>query len=199
MNTRTNAAQKHEEKVANAGAPPHGEQVPPLDEVANVEQAPANPPSMTEAEMRDILAQMAQSMTTQAQDTTVQAQSMTVQANQEISPRPHQQVTTMASHLRDFTQMNAPTLYGFKVDEDPQEFIDEVYKILYAMGVSSIVKVELATYQLKDLYQTWYVQWRDNRPLRGGLVTWEIMKKAFLHCLFPRDMKEAKVVEFINL
>ena len=36
-------------------------------------------------------------------------------------------------------------------------------------------------------------------PLRGGPATWEIFKKAFLHSLFPRENKEANVVEFINL
>ena len=44
-----------------------------------------------------------------------------------------------------------------------------------------------------------YVQWRDNRPLRGGPVTWEVFKKAFIHQFFPRENKEDKVVEFINL
>ena len=44
-----------------------------------------------------------------------------------------------------------------KVDEDPQEFLDEVYKVLYVMGVSSSEKAELDSYQLKDVFQTWYV------------------------------------------
>ena len=86
--------------------------------------------------MRVILAQMSQYMNTQAQAVTVQAQDMTAQANREIVPRPHQQVTTMASYLRDFTRMNPPTFYISKVDEYPQEFINEIYMILYAMGVS---------------------------------------------------------------
>ena len=86
--------------------------------------------------MRGIVAQMAQAITTQAQAVTVHAQAMTAQANREIVPRPHQQVPTMASCLRDFTRMNPPTFYRSKVDEYPQEFIDEVYMILYAMGVS---------------------------------------------------------------
>ena len=47
--------------------------------------------------------------------------------------------------------------------------------------------------------QTWYIQWRDNRPLSGGLLTWEIFKVGFLDLFFPRDMNEEKVVEFINL
>ena len=85
----------------------------------------------------------------------------------------------MSSRLRDFTRMNPPTFYGSKVDEDPQEFIDEVSKILLSMGLSACEKAELATYQLKDVAQAWYVQWRDNRLLRGGPLTWEIFKMLF--------------------
>lgn len=43
------------------------------------------------------------------------------------------------------------------------------------------------------------MQRRDNRPLRGGPLTWHILKKAFLDQFFPREMREAKSVEFINL
>ena len=38
---------------------------------------------------------------------------------------------------------------GSKVRDDPQEFFDEVYKIVNYMGVTSTEKVELAAYQLK--------------------------------------------------
>ena len=78
---------------------------------------------------------------------------MRSQPNREVVPRPHQQVTTMDSHLRDFTRMNPPTFYGSKVDEDLQEFINEVSKILLAMGLCTSEKAELATYQLKDVAQ----------------------------------------------
>ena len=90
MNTRRNAAQRLEEEVANAGAPPPDYQAPPLEDNANVDQASVNPPPMTEAEMRSILAQMAQAMTTQAQGTMVQAQDMMAQANRDVASRPHQ-------------------------------------------------------------------------------------------------------------
>ena len=59
----------------------------------------------------------------------------------------------MASNLRDFTRINLPTLYGSKVEVDPQKFIDEIYKILYAMGFSTSEKFELAIYKLKDVSQ----------------------------------------------
>ena len=55
----------------------YDEQVPPIEENANVDQAKANPPPMMEAEMRAILAQMSQSMTTEAQAMTIKAQAMT--------------------------------------------------------------------------------------------------------------------------
>ena len=54
--------------------------------------------------------------------------------------------------------MNPLTFYGSKVDEDPQQFIDEVSKILLSMGLSTSEKAELATYQLKDVAQEWFVQ-----------------------------------------
>ena len=44
-----------------------------------------------------------------------------------------------------------PTFYKSKVDEDPQGLIDEVFKVLDAMDVSSQEKAELAAYQLKDV------------------------------------------------
>ncbi|XP_069145902.1 uncharacterized protein [Solanum lycopersicum] len=61
----------------------------------------------------------------------------------------------MASCLRDFTRMNPPNFYGSKVEEDSQEFIGEIYKILYAIRLSTSEKAELDTYQLKDVAQNW--------------------------------------------
>ena len=105
----------------------------------------------------------------------------------------------MASFLSDFTRMNPPTFNGSKVDEEPQEFLDEVCKVLYAMEVTSSEKAELASYQLKDVAQTCFVQWRDNRSLRDGPMAWEIFKAAFVDRFFPTKMRDEKVTEFINL
>ena len=56
------------------------------------------------------------------------------------------QAHTPASRVRDFVRMNPPEFYGSKLDEDPQEFIDEVHKILAIMGMRSEDKAELAAY-----------------------------------------------------
>ena len=73
----------------------------------------------------------------------------------------------MTSRLRDFVRMNPPNFLVSKVGEDPQEFIDEVYKIVHAMGVTSWEKAEFVTYQLKNVAQVWYTQWK--RQLVRGI------------------------------
>lgn len=45
------------------------------------------------------------------------------------------------------------------VEEDPQGFIDEVFKLLYNIWVSSYEKAELATYNLKYVTKFLYEQW----------------------------------------
>ena len=55
MDTRRNVARRHEEEIANVGAAPGGEQVPPLEEDANVEKAPTNPPPLTDENIRTAL------------------------------------------------------------------------------------------------------------------------------------------------
>ena len=105
----------------------------------------------------------------------------------------------MADRLRDFTRMNPPIFTGAKTSENPQDFIDEVHKILVAMGATDIEKAELASYQLKDVAQTWCKMWQDSRVLGEVPVTWELFKITFLERFFPREMKEAKVEKFINL
>ena len=77
--------------------------------------------------------------------------------------------------------------------------MEEVQKILVAMGPTEIEKAELGSYQLKDVTQTWCKMWQNNSALGGGSITWELFKKAFLERFFPRDIREAKVEEFINL
>lgn len=37
---------------------------------------------------------------------------------------------TTASRIRDFTRMNPPTFFGFKLKEDPQKFIYKMFKVL---------------------------------------------------------------------
>ena len=75
----------------------------------------------------------------------------------------------------------------------------EVYTIVHAMGVTFREKGELASYQLKDVAQVWYTQWKGNRPKESGPIEWEEFKEVFLDKYFLCEMSEVKVDEFINL
>ena len=76
MNTRRNAARRLEEEFDNACVPRSSDQVPPLDEDMNDDQALVNFP-LTDVDIRDTLFHMDKAITTQTQDTTTQAQAMT--------------------------------------------------------------------------------------------------------------------------
>ena len=101
----------------------------------------------------------------------MQAQAMTAQVNRQDVQRKNPPVHSIADRLRDFTRMNPPIFIEAKTSEDPQEFVDEVHKILVSMGPTDVEKAELAFYQLKDVAQTWCKMWQDRRVLGGVRVT----------------------------
>lgn len=53
-------------------------------------------------------------------------------------------------------RMNLPKFSGTKVEEDPQEFVDEIKKIFKVMHVDQVEGVELVVYHLKDVANQWY-------------------------------------------
>ncbi|XP_049378245.1 uncharacterized protein LOC125843042 [Solanum stenotomum] len=108
---------------------------------------------MTNVEIRAALQTLTQVMTVQAQAVTTQAQAKTAHANRKVGPRANPNASTMTSRLRDFTKMKPLIFLGSKMNENPQEFLEEVYKIVDAVGVTSIEKAELAGYKLKDMAQ----------------------------------------------
>ena len=52
----------------------------------------------------------------------------------------------MADKLQDLTRMNPPIFTGAKTLKDSQEFVDEVHKILVAVGATDIDKSEFSSY-----------------------------------------------------
>ncbi|KAG5615102.1 hypothetical protein H5410_014926 [Solanum commersonii] len=80
-----------------------------------------DPLAMSNVEVRSDFQMLVQALTTQAQVVT------------HVNPY----VNSAASRVRDFSQINPPKFYGSKVKDDSQRFIDEVYKVLVIMGVSS--------------------------------------------------------------
>ncbi|XP_015072521.1 uncharacterized protein LOC107016621 [Solanum pennellii] len=184
MKTRRNASRRVEEAAAGGNQAP---QAP-----AAGEQVPVNPAALTDGEVRAALVQMAQAIT-------AQAHAITTQAAREGTPSENPHASTMARRLRDFTRMIPPIYFGSRTKEDLQDFVDEVHKILYVIGVNEEEKAELDAYQLKDVAQVWYNMWGDGRAPGEVPITWDVLKSTLLERFFPREQREAKVEEFINL
>lgn len=55
--------------------------------------------------------------------------------------------------------MNPSIFIGSKVEEDPQNFIDEVWKALKVMHATKVEEFELVSYHLKDVTNIRYNQW----------------------------------------
>ena len=118
------------------------------------------PPPMKDGDISLDFLNFSQAITSQANAITSQVQALTNQVTREVGPCMPLYTSNMDSRLRDFTLMNPLMFFWLNMDEDPQDFLDEVYKILFYMGVTTIEKAKLASYQLKDVVQTFYTQWR---------------------------------------
>ncbi|XP_049406226.1 uncharacterized protein LOC125869850 [Solanum stenotomum] len=97
------------------------------------------------------------------------------------------------SRVKDFTRMNPSVFHGAKVEKDPQEFVDERYKVFIIMGVTLGEKEELAAYKFKCVADVWFTQWKQEMAVDVGPLDWEKFKVVFLDRLFSFEMREAKV------
>ncbi|XP_070030294.1 uncharacterized protein [Nicotiana sylvestris] len=94
--------------------------------------------------------------------------------------------------------MKPPVFTGSEKDEDLQNFIDDVKKIFRVMHATD-TEVELATYQLKDVANTWYEIWEESRGEDVAPTTWKEFVDAFLEHFLPIEVLKAKALEFERL
>uniref|UniRef100_M1DS27 Gag-pol protein n=1 Tax=Solanum tuberosum TaxID=4113 RepID=M1DS27_SOLTU len=105
------------------------------------------------------------------------AQSVTNQNNHKVPVPTNVSGRSVAARVRDFVRMNPLEFLGSQVGEDPQNFIDEVKKIFGVMQVTRNDRVELASYQLKDVAHIWFMQWKENKGENAAPVEGDKLKE----------------------
>ena len=92
---------------------------------------------------------------------------------------------SVAARVREFVRMNPPEFLGSQTNNDRQNFLDDIKKIFEVMQVTRNDRVELASYQLKDIAHIWYTRWKVNRGANAALLTWDCFRETFLDKFFP--------------
>ncbi|WMV13788.1 hypothetical protein MTR67_007173 [Solanum verrucosum] len=96
--------------------------------------------------------------------------------------------------------MNPSEFIGSKNTKDLENFVEELQKVFEIMQlVIDLEHVELVSYQLKGVARIWYDQWKKNRAEGPPLLSWAVFENTFLGRFFSRELREAKVKEFLNL
>ncbi|WMV47329.1 hypothetical protein MTR67_040714 [Solanum verrucosum] len=95
---------------------------------------------------------------------------MTIQANREAIDPVNLNMVTIVTRVRDFTRLNPPEFHGLKIDEDPQEFVEAIHKILAIMRSIPVEKANLAAYQLRVLLECGSTSGRE-----GGQLMWVLL------------------------
>lgn len=83
------------------------------------------------------------------------------------------------SKVQYFIWMNPSEFMGLKVSEDPQNFLDDIKKILEVVQVTGNDRAELGSNQLKDVAHIWYTQWKENRGTNVDPITWGFSMESF--------------------
>ncbi|WMV18770.1 hypothetical protein MTR67_012155 [Solanum verrucosum] len=136
---------------------------------------------VTNAEFREVIRMLSQAVT------------------KKVRQRENRQEGNDTSRIREFLRMNPPSFTGSSTTEDPENLIEELQKIFEVMHVIAAERVELATYQLKNVATTWFDQWKKSRAEDAPILSWAVFESTFLGHFFPRELREAKVREFLTL
>ncbi|XP_070057633.1 uncharacterized protein [Nicotiana tomentosiformis] len=110
-----------------------------------------------------------------------------------------QQGDSIGSRVNSFLQLDPSVFTGANLEEDPQDFIDEMHKTLQVMHATEAEGVELATYRMKGVAYSWFEMWEDSREKGSPPARWSEFADAFMDHFFPAETRAALTTEFENL
>ncbi|XP_045787522.1 uncharacterized protein LOC123882913 [Trifolium pratense] len=101
--------------------------------------------------------------------------------------------------LERFLKNQPPTFAGGYDPEGSQKWLEDVERIFKVMRCTEEQKVVLGTYMLREEADHWWDNASQRLGVGGVVVTWAMFKREFLIKYFPADVKNRKVIEFMEL
>ncbi|XP_070003088.1 uncharacterized protein [Nicotiana sylvestris] len=174
------------ERTTPVPTPVEGTTIPPVDTPVPP-PAPATSSGISDGYLRGAIQMLTQLVASQAQRSNV-APSLSSQQGDSTSFR-----------VNRFLQLDPPVFTGANLDEDSQDFNDEMRKTLRVMRTTEIEGVELDTYRLKGVAYSWFELWEDSREEGHPPARWSEFVDAFIDHFLPVETRAAHAAEFENL
>ncbi|KAK2427082.1 hypothetical protein QL285_025684 [Trifolium repens] len=143
---------------------------------------------MAQRVMADALAMMANAL---AQDT--------ASRNAERAEREARRGNEDELRLERFLKNNPTTFSGGFNPDGAQNWLEDMERIFQAMGCTEQQKVVLGAYMLRKDAEYWWKNTSQRLRVGGVALTWTMFKREFLTRYFPADVRNRKVIEFMEL
>ena len=101
--------------------------------------------------------------------------------------------------LNDFMKLAPPTFTGMNSSEDPQRFLDDIWRRCEILGCTDHRAVSLASFRLEgDVAISWFESRKRARPTEAQW-TWNEFSTMFLDRFLPQSVRDARLYEFERL
>uniref|UniRef100_M1E188 Retrotransposon gag protein n=1 Tax=Solanum tuberosum TaxID=4113 RepID=M1E188_SOLTU len=80
------------------------------------------------------------------------------------------------SKIREFLRMNPSSFTGSSTIKDLENISEEVKQVFDVMHVTDTARVELASYQMKNVSRTWFDQWKGVELRMHHLRVGQVLK-----------------------
>ncbi|XP_034895577.1 uncharacterized protein [Populus alba] len=101
--------------------------------------------------------------------------------------------------LDAFMKLAPPIFTGINSSEDPQRFLDDIWRRCKALGCTDHRAVSLASFRLEgDVAISWFESRERARPV-DTQWTWKEFSSMFLDRFLPQSIRDARLYEFERL